>query len=62
MSCTPEDPQNIADAVEMLSSMQRDQLETMGESGRRFYQRELSLQQGVRHFDEIFRIVARKEG
>lgn len=62
MSCTPEDPQSIADAVAMFSSMQREQLEKMGENGRRFYKRELSLRQGVRRFEEIFQFVAREEG
>jgi len=58
LACTPEDPQDIADAVEKFYNMTRKELDLMGQSGKMFYEEELSLRIGVRRFEEIFQSVA----
>ena len=58
LTCTPEDPQDIADAVETFYKMPREELDLMGHSGKMFYEQELSLRIGARRFEEIFRSVA----
>lgn len=59
ISCAPENPISIAESVEQLFAMLRTQLEAMGNNGREYYERELSLRVGVRRFEEIFKSVAR---
>jgi glycosyltransferase involved in cell wall biosynthesis len=54
VSCEPEDPQSIADAVTMLEAMDPSELRAMGERGKAFYRSELSLEIGTRHFLQIF--------
>ncbi len=54
IACTPEDPQNIALAVERLYNLPKEKLEQMGRNGKSFYQQELSLSVGVHRFDKIF--------
>ncbi len=57
MTCTPEDPQDIADVVEKFYNMTREKLDLMGHNGKMFYEQELSLRIGARRFEEIFRSV-----
>jgi glycosyltransferase involved in cell wall biosynthesis len=57
-TCTSEDPQAIADAVEKFYNMTRKELDLMGHNGKMFYEQELSLQIGARRFEEIFCSVA----
>lgn len=57
ISCTPEDPRSIVESVEKLFAMPHAQLEAMGDNGRKFYERELSLSVGARRFEEIFKSV-----
>lgn len=59
ISCTPEDPKSIADSIERLFTLPRSQLDAMGDNGRKFYDKELSLSVGVRRFHEIFKSVFR---
>ncbi|ABQ25892.1 glycosyl transferase, group 1 [Geotalea uraniireducens Rf4] len=61
MSCIPEDSESIAAAVEKLYAMPRNQREELGENGRKFYERELSLRAGVGKFEDIFLSVVRKQ-
>lgn len=58
LTCTPEDPQDIADAVERFYNMTREELDLMGHNGKMFYEQELSLRIGARRFEEIFQSVA----
>jgi len=51
--CEPEDPVALAAAVTSLASAPAEQLRAMGESGRRFYHDELSLETGVSHFEAL---------
>jgi len=53
--CEPENPASIAHAVAELSSMSREKLARMGESGRRYYVEHLSLKAGVDQFERVFR-------
>ena len=57
--CTPENKISIAESVEKLFTMSRTQRETMGNNGREYYQKKLSLMIGVRRFEEIFKSVVR---
>ena len=54
VTCEPEDPRSIADAVTRMEAMGRSELQAMGERGQEFYRTELSLQTGTRRFIEIF--------
>ncbi|UNC93619.1 glycosyltransferase family 4 protein [Candidatus Contubernalis alkaliaceticus] len=60
ITCTPQDPDSIAGAVEKLYNLQGPQLEALGRAGRDFYQRELSLVTGVKKFEAIFERIAKK--
>jgi glycosyltransferase involved in cell wall biosynthesis len=57
IACAPEDAKSISAAVEMLAAMPQGQLDEMGRNGARFYQKELSLSAGARHFERLFRYV-----
>lgn len=56
--CEPENPQSIAGAVKQLVEACSDRLEAMGQKGKAFYERELSLSAGVEKFERIFDAVA----
>ncbi|MDD2703136.1 MAG: glycosyltransferase family 4 protein [Candidatus Omnitrophica bacterium] len=58
--CMPQDPQGIAKTVETFYKMPREKLERMGENGRNFYQRELSLCVGVQRFEKVFKSAINK--
>lgn len=58
MDCQPENPESISEAVEMLFRMPRALLDEMGDNGRRYYQKELSLSAGVSRFEEVFQAAA----
>lgn len=55
LTCIPEDSQSIAEAVEQFCSMSRQELDSMGERGRNFYEKELSLAVGANKFDSVFK-------
>lgn len=57
--CMPEDSQSIASAVEKFCKMSRQELDEMGKSGRRFYEKELSLAVGAGKFESVFKLIAR---
>jgi colanic acid biosynthesis glycosyl transferase WcaI len=54
VTCEPEDPRALADAISLLAATDRTQLVNMGKRGQAFYHSELSLKQGVARFIEIF--------
>jgi colanic acid biosynthesis glycosyl transferase WcaI len=56
--CEPENAEALVRAVAGLSRMPREGLERMGERGRDFYQRELSMAVGVGRFEALFRAAA----
>jgi colanic acid biosynthesis glycosyl transferase WcaI len=49
----PENPQSIADAVISLVTLPKDELKNMGEKGKDFYYKEMSLEIGVTRFCSI---------
>ena len=49
--------ESIADGVRKFISMSRQELDTMGENGREFYQRELALAVGTKQFAGILESV-----
>jgi glycosyltransferase involved in cell wall biosynthesis len=54
-TCAPENPFQIARAIESFASMDASEREALGENGRRFYQSTCSLAAGARAYEEIFR-------
>jgi glycosyltransferase involved in cell wall biosynthesis len=54
LTCEPEDPRSIADAVARFAAMPFDDRRRMGAEGRRFYEEQLSLKAGVDKFEAIF--------
>ncbi len=54
LSCQPGDPGSIAVAVERFFRMPEEEREAMGNSGRTFFERELSLDVGVSRFERLF--------
>jgi glycosyltransferase involved in cell wall biosynthesis len=54
LKCEPGNPRSIAEVVEKFHSMSQAELDTMGESGRRFYQQEISLDVGVKRLEAVF--------
>ena len=57
--CLPEDSKSIADAVRKMHTMTQDDLAAMGQNGKRFYDKNLSLAVGVKMFETVFASVAR---
>jgi len=57
VTCPPEDESRIADAMVTLAESSRDELEAMGQRGRRFYLDEMSLDIGGRYMDRLLRDV-----
>lgn len=56
---TPEDPASIATGAITLVEMSRSERETLGQNGRDYYERELSMQKGLQKFAEVFNMVRR---
>jgi glycosyltransferase involved in cell wall biosynthesis len=59
LSCEPENPGSIADAVKKFCAMTRSQHDTMGSNGMIFYDRELSFQVAVEKYEKVFKCVAK---
>ena len=57
-----EDPGALSEAVLALANMPREQREAMGDAGRQYYLRELSLKAGTARFVEVLKKVAQIEG
>lgn len=51
--CAPEDPAALARAVVALAELSPGERSAMGERGRAFYERELSMSSGVRRFERL---------
>jgi glycosyltransferase involved in cell wall biosynthesis len=58
VSCSPENPDDIARAVIELFSLPLAEREDMGRRGSEFYRRELSIAAGVEKFEKVFQSVA----
>jgi colanic acid biosynthesis glycosyl transferase WcaI len=52
--CEPENPNDIALAVEKLYFLPKEKLEQMGRNGRDFYLQKLSLSVGAHKFEKVF--------
>lgn len=53
LCCPPENPSALAETVRRLMEMPGQELAALGERGRAFYQRELSLEAGTKQFERI---------
>jgi glycosyltransferase involved in cell wall biosynthesis len=60
VTCPPEDPVALAEAIEQMAGLPTEALEAMGRVGRDFYESHLSLDVGVDRFVEIFTALARR--
>ena len=60
VSCLPENPQSLAAAVLAMAQMAPEEREAMGQRGRAYYERELSLRVGVGRFEEVFEATAKR--
>ena len=58
VTCAPESPGELCDAVERLYRAPVQEREAMGRRGRDYYERELSMAVGTARFDSLFREVA----
>jgi colanic acid biosynthesis glycosyl transferase WcaI len=56
ITCEPDDPLSLAEAVKDLVDSGSSRLAAMGCAGKAFYNRELSVSVGVDKFDRIFRL------
>jgi glycosyltransferase involved in cell wall biosynthesis len=56
----PENPQQLADTVDALAELPVNALKDMGENGRNFYRKNLSLEVGVSEFASVFQLLSRK--
>lgn len=58
VTCKPDDPISLSDAITKLSILSDSQRSKMGINGRNFYYKELSLKIGVAKFIHIFKDIA----
>ena len=58
--CEPENPHSIAQAVQRFQEMSPAELDAMGDNGKKFYERELSIGAGTSRYEKVFRAVAKK--
>lgn len=56
----PQNPASLAEAALRLAEMPTTVRDALGNAGRDYYQRELSLAQGIRRFGEVFGLVQRR--
>lgn len=59
--CIPEDPQSIAEGAYELYLMPIEELAEMGINGKKYYEEELCMPEGVAMFEKIFRDVLTQE-
>ena len=59
VTVTPENPESIAAGAIALAEMPRPKREKLGQNGRAFYERELSMQRGMQRYSDIFNLVRR---
>ena len=60
LTADPENPQQLADTVDALAELPVNELKDMGENGRNFYRKNLSLEVGVSKFASVFQFLSRK--
>ena len=60
ISCMPENPEKMADAVQKFYDMPKETLQQMGRRGADFYKSELSMSRAVKEYEEIFKKLVKK--
>jgi colanic acid biosynthesis glycosyl transferase WcaI len=58
VSCSPEDPDKMAESIHQMYTMPRSELREMGKNGKQFYLNELCMTVGVRRFEQLFKSVS----
>ncbi len=59
LSCEPGNPRSIADVSKKMFAMPKEELEKMGDNGREFYSKNLSLDVAVGKFERMFESIKR---
>jgi colanic acid biosynthesis glycosyl transferase WcaI len=54
LSCEPENPQSIAEAVRKLHEMPQEKRDEIGANGQRFYDEQMSFQIALERFERVF--------
>jgi len=62
LSCEPENPRSIAEAIRKFQAMPQEQLDAMGVNGKRFYGQELSFAIAMEKYERLFGSVAKSRG
>jgi glycosyltransferase involved in cell wall biosynthesis len=60
-ACEPDNPVDIAAAVVKFNNLSPDELNRMGDNGKRFYEQELAMSVAARKFEKIFESVAARK-
>ena len=60
LTCEPDNPHSIAQAVQRFQAMSQLELDAMGDNGKRFYEQELSIETGTKRYEQVFEAAARK--
>ena len=60
LSCDPDNPESIAEAVRKFNQMSPAERDKMGENAVEFYEKELSFQIAVQKYEAIFESIAKK--
>ena len=61
IACESQNPESIASAVQKLATIPREQLDIMGDNGKKYYDREMAFSIGVDKFEEQFELARKKK-
>ena len=57
ITCNPEDINSVRIAIDNLIKMSKEEREEMGDAGKSFYNKEMSMSRGVKKFVQLFKEV-----
>lgn len=55
MTCLPDNAEQLAETAERFYQMHQKDLEAMGKKGKQYYLENMSMETGVKHFEEVFK-------
>ncbi len=61
VTCNPEDPESLADAIEKIRQTTPDERKMMGENAADYYQKNMSSDEGVSRFISLFKRLSGKQ-
>ena len=56
IACAPEDAESIASAIVSIYNLSAEERELMGQRGREWYMRTISMKVGIDNMEESFRL------